>query len=107
MIWLNVNIESVRVGSKIRLRPFKGEYLTDAGTRKRIPQLWISGSKQIREAYPVGTYFKADLQLVRPERSGDYLKIRTGHQLQPDLAYFEHNLKLQKDAGSNRALETG
>jgi hypothetical protein len=78
MVFRDVHIETVQCGKRIRLRPKQSIDRYGA----RVPQLWISGSKAIREQYPVGTTFIADLQLVRPERSGDYLKIRLGHELQ-------------------------
>lgn len=72
-----MHIETVQVGSRIRLRPLQSQNRYG----QRVPQLWISGSKAIREQYPLGTVFVADLQLVRPDRSGDYLRIRPGHEL--------------------------
>lgn len=78
MEWADVHIETVQVGKRIRLRPIQGQ---ERGGQQ-VPRLWISGSKAIREQYPLGTVFVADLQLVRPDRSGDYLRIRPGHELQ-------------------------
>lgn len=77
MVYRDVHIETVRCGKRIRMRPM--QHRDRYG--ERVPQLWISGSKRIRELYPVGTVFVADLQLVRPDRSGDYLKIRNGDSL--------------------------
>lgn len=77
MEWADVHIETVQVGSRIRLRPLQRQDRHG----QRVPQLWISGSKAIREQYPLGTVFVADLQLVQPDRSGDYLRIRPGHEL--------------------------
>jgi hypothetical protein len=78
MEWPDVHIETVQAGTKIRMRPLPGQERNG----QKVPRLWISGSKQLRERYPVGTVFVADLQLVRPDRSGDYLKIRTGHEIE-------------------------
>jgi hypothetical protein len=87
MIYLDVYIESVQCGAKVRLRPTAGvdsplqRCKTDSGIIVPVPRYWIAGSRAIRNKYPVRTIFIADLQLISPERSGNYLKIRTGYEL--------------------------
>ena len=92
MVYRDVHIETVQCGNRIRLRPKQRQDRYG----ERVPQLWISGSKAIRDQYPVGTTFIADLQLVRPDRSGDYLRIRPGHELQfPESKNIKRSLSGQ------------
>ena len=85
-MFLDVHIELVRVGKRIRFRPLPDQVRSG----QKVPMLWISGNKKIREEYPVGTVFIADLKLIEPERSGNYLKVRTGHQLEfPYMQYIK------------------
>lgn len=89
MTFTDVHIESVKVGKRVRLRPLPDQFCLG----KKIPMLWISGNKKIREEYPIGTVFIADLKLIEPERIGNYLKIRTDH---PVGFFYEKGIKRSK-----------
>jgi len=90
LTFADVYFESVKVGKRIRLRPLPGQ----ARYGQKVPMLWISGNKKIREEYPIGTVFMADLKLIEPERAGNYLKVSTAH---PIYFPYEEGIKRSKN----------
>ena len=75
-IFLDVYIQSVKVGSKIRLNSF------------------VECSKELRAKYPIGTIFKVDCRLVHPSNRKPYLMVLHRNQMQQALEFFEHNRTL-------------
>lgn len=78
MLFANVRIRSVQKGKQIKIMPLQNQYSSNG---LYVPVLNIWGCKAMREEYPVGTEFVADLYLVRPKVHGNYFRVRTGHVL--------------------------
>jgi hypothetical protein len=86
-VYLDVYVQSVKVGNRIRCKPLGGQVISD--------ELWVECSKRIRCHFPVGTIFKADVRKVQPEKRRSYLATFHRNELLRAIEYFEHNNALQ------------
>lgn len=84
-IFLDVYIQSVKVGSKIRLKPIEGQGLINS---------FVECSKELRAKYPIGTIFKVDCRLIHPSNRKPYLMVLHRNEMQQALEFFEHNRTL-------------
>jgi hypothetical protein len=82
--YLDCFIQSFRLphGKRIRLKPIAGQSVPD--------DLLVECSREDRLKYPVGTIFKADLQLIKIPGKKPYL-ITRHRKLERAIEYFEYN----------------
>lgn len=83
-ICLDVYAQSVRIGSKVRIKA-----LTHQG-------LFVECSRKLRTHYPIGTIFKLDTRLVSPKNKKPYLVALHQNSLQRAVEFFDYNLSLQE-----------
>lgn len=93
--YLDIFIQSELEGNRIRIRPLPDQGLDTS--------LHVSCPRKQRMQFPVGTIFKSDLYLVQKKGIKEYLRIRVSpdrpeEKLHEAMEYFDHNLKLQKEA---------
>ena len=86
-VYLDIFVQSVKVGNKIRCRPLDGQILP--GT------LWVECSRTLRSHYPIGTIFKVDVRKVQPNNRKPYLATFHRNKLPRAIEYFEYNTALQ------------
>lgn len=91
-IFLDVYIQSVKIGSKIRLKPIEGQSVINS---------FVECSKTLRAKYPVGTIFKVDCRLVHPSNRKPYLMVLNRKEIKQALEFFEHNRRLSINQVSN------
>lgn len=84
-IFLDVYIQSVKVGSKIRLKPIEGQGLINS---------FVECSMALRAKYPIGTIFKVDCRLVHPSNRKPYLMVLHRNEMKQALEFFDHNRTL-------------
>lgn len=95
-IYLDIYIQSVQEGTRIRLRPLPDQDVELTG--RDLSLLHVSCSRSLRKKFPIGTIFKCDVQLVEKGNGiKPYLKLREGSRLERAIDYFDHNLKLQHE----------
>lgn len=87
MMYLDIFIQSVKQGKKIRIKVVPGQDLPD--------EYYISCGRKIRCHYKVGTIFKADVKLINRKKGKSYLMVRFKNApLLPALEYYEYNCGL-------------
>ena len=86
--YLDVFVQSVKVGSRVRCKPVDGQDIP--------PSYWVECSRRIRQHYPIGTIFKVDVRKVQPSGRKTYLAAAHRNELPRATEYFEHNLMLQQ-----------
>lgn len=86
-VYLDIYIQSVKVGSRIRLQPLAGQH---------IDPCFVDCSRKLRTNYPIGTVFKVDCRLVRPSNRKPYLMVLHRNSLQQALEFYEHNRTLKQ-----------
>ncbi|WP_044175587.1 hypothetical protein [Flectobacillus major] len=87
-IWyLDIYAESILEKGRIRLKPLDGQS-ADSSLR-------IECSRKLRKKYGVGTVFKLDVRLVKPQNKKPYLICRNRKELRRALEYFERNRQIQ------------
>jgi hypothetical protein len=84
-IHLDIFIQSVKVGSRIRLTPIEGQ---------QVQNYFVECSRKLRAKYPVGTIFKVDCRLVRPSNRKPYLMVLHRNGLEQALEFYDHNRTL-------------
>ena len=85
-IFLDVYIQSLKVGSKIRLKPIDGQKVTNT--------YFVDCSRTLRAIYPIGTIFKVDCRLVHPSNRKPYLMVLHRNDMKQALEFFDHNRTL-------------
>lgn len=86
-IYLDIFVQSVKVGNRIRCKPLDGQIVSSA--------LWVECSRKLRTHYPTGTIFKVDVRKVSPKYRKEYLMTFSRNELPRAIEYFEHNTALQ------------
>ena len=86
-IYLDIFVQSVKVGNRIRCKPLAGQQVSSS--------LWVECSRKIRQHYPIGTIFKVDVRRVSPKKRKEYLATFSRTELPRAIEYYEHNLSLQ------------
>lgn len=88
MIYLDVYVQSVKYGKKIRIKALPGQH-------QLSEDYFVSCGRKVRGHYKVGTIFKTDVKLVKRKKGKSYLMIRFKQDaLLPALEYYEHNCSL-------------
>ena len=88
MIYLDVYVQSIRQGNKIRIKAWPGQH-------QLAEEYFVSCGMKVRGHYKVGTIFKTDVKLVNRKKGKSYLLARFKHApLLPALEYYEHNCSL-------------
>jgi hypothetical protein len=85
-IYLDIFVESVKIGSKIRMKPIDGQRIEN--------NYFVECSRKLRAKYPVGTIFKVDCRLVRPSNRKAYLMALHRNDMKQALEFFDHNRTL-------------
>lgn len=83
-ICLDVYAQSVKIGSKVRIKA-----LTHQG-------LFVECSRTLRDHYPIGTIFKLDARLVTPTNKKPYLVALQQQHLERAIEFFNYNISLQQ-----------
>lgn len=87
MIYLDVYVQSVKQGKKIRIKPLPGQQLPE--------DYFVSCGMKVRGYYKVGTIYKTDVKLIKRKKGKNYLMVRFKQApLLPALEYYEHNCSL-------------
>lgn len=87
MIYLDVYIQSVNQGKRIRIKVVPGQDLP--------LDYYVSCGRKMRGHYKVGTIFKTDLKLINRKKGKSYLMVRFRNApLLPALEYYEYNCSL-------------
>jgi hypothetical protein len=86
-VYVNVLIQSVKVGSRLRMVTMNGQSIP--------PGLYVSCSKSLRDHYPVGSIFQLDCRIVRSHNRKPFVRPLRYQHVALSLDFFEHNRKLQ------------
>lgn len=87
-VFLDVYLVSVKIGSKIRLKPLDGQHVPSS--------YFVECSRTLRKQYPIGTVYQTDVRLVQPKNRKPYLQAIHRNHLERAVEFLEHNLILQR-----------